>query len=126
VKYKFNKLLLEALADWPEELDLLLVPKVGDPSRYSVRGLGVMVEVFSDRYIGRADEVIFRNMHQSIHVVLHRIAPDLNRIKVANIRFESIQRNFEICLKDGLTIAEMGYSQADIAVCKAYFDENGG
>jgi hypothetical protein len=126
MQYKFDELLSEALMDWPEEIDLRDALRVESQARYSVKGLGHMVETLSDRYIGREDEVIFRNMHQSIHVVLHRIAPDVTRIKIANLRSQVIQRHFEICLRDGMRIADMGYSQADIAVCKSYFEANRG
>jgi hypothetical protein len=121
---QFDRLLATALADWPAEIDLSELLRVGDHSRYSVKGLGVMVEMLSVRYIGKAEELIFRNLHQSIHVVLHRIAPHATSIKIANLRSEAIQDHFEICLKDGMSIADMGYSRADIALCNAYFDSN--
>jgi hypothetical protein len=124
MQYEFDKLLIKALADWPAEIDLHDIQRLGDMSRHSVKGLGVMADLISERYIGKADEVIFRNIHQSIHAILHRIAPSVTRVKTATLRSEAIQIHFEICIKDGMSIADIGYSQVDIAVCNAYFDAN--
>lgn len=83
-----------------------------------------MSDLISEKYIGDREEVIFRNLHQSIYSVLHAMAPNVLIIKMIHIRRESIRNRFEMHLKTGMENSEVGYSEEDIILCMRYFREN--
>ena len=83
-----------------------------------------MSDLISEKYIGSPEEVIFRNLHQSIYAVLHAAAPNILTIKTSNIRDASVRSRFEKHLKMGMENSEIGYSREDILVCSKYFHEN--
>ena len=123
--YKFENLLKIALKDWPVDIDLSEIQySNNDPSTYTINGLGIMSDLISEKYIGSPEEVIFRNLHQSIYAVLHAAAPNILTIKTSNIRDASVRSRFEKHLKMGMENSEIGYSREDILVCSKYFHEN--
>jgi hypothetical protein len=125
MQYEFDKLLANALADWPVEINMRNIQSSGSDSvRYTVKGLGVMSDAISERYIGKAEEVIFRSLHQSIYTALHGAASYVISLKTSSLRPDGIRTRFENHLKAGMSNADIGYSEEDIAVCKAYFDAN--
>ncbi|MEG2468785.1 MAG: hypothetical protein RSB86_15465 [Comamonas sp.] len=125
MNYKFDNLLKIALKDWPVDIDLSEIHySKNDPSKYTVKGLGIMSDLISEKYIGSPDEVIFRNLHQSIYAVLHAAAPNVWAIKISNIRHASVRNRFEKHLKIGVENSEIGYSREDILLCSKYFHEN--
>lgn len=125
MQYEFDKLLAKALKDWPTEVHMgEIQTSRGDVGRYTVKGLGIMSDAISEKYIGKAEEVIFRCLHQSIYTALHSVAPFVTSLKTANLRPDGIQKRFENHLKAGMSNTEIGYSEEDVAICKAYFDAN--
>lgn len=125
MNYKFENLMKIALKDWPADIDLSEIQySKNDPSTYTIKGLGIMSDTISEKYIGNPEEVIFRSLHQSIYSVLHAAAPNILTIKTSNIRHASVRSRFEKHLKMGMENSEIGYSKGDILACTKYFHEN--
>lgn len=125
MNYKFENLLKIAIEEWPIGLELAQIQVDSqDPTRYLVRGLGPLSDSISERWIGQEDEVIFRNLHQSIMEVLHQLATYVVYQKVGDLRAGNIRSRFESHLKNAMRIEEIGYSLTDIELCAAYFRDN--
>ena len=119
----FSNLLQRALMEWPSVVDLstLDYSLTAEP-RYSVRGLGEFEEVISARYYGRADEILMRNLHYVIFVMLHKVAANCTQMRMADLRPESLKAYFEEWLNKSLKID--GWGNADIALVERYFSLN--
>lgn len=125
MNFKFENLLGLAFEDWPVDIDLSDIQySKDDVSKYSIKGLGVMADIISEKYIGSPEEVLFRNLHQSIYSTLHVIAPNALSIRISCIRPASVKIRFEKHLKTGMHNPEIGYSKDDILICERYFNEN--
>lgn len=90
----FKGLFKKAIEDWPLEVDLSVI-KYSDPFsvRYEVIGLGPLSDEIADNYIGTDQEIIMRNLHDAIFIVLHRVAPLCRALRVIRpVRFEKCGR----------------------------------
>jgi hypothetical protein len=127
VSLKFNVLLRRALLEWPEVADLSVLVR-HDPlsDRYSVKGLYDLSDAREAHYIGSTEEIIMRNLHNSIFGVLHEAALCVSRIRPADLREAAIRVRFEKHLKNCMEMPELRFLPADIELGKRYFAENEG
>ncbi|WP_334156623.1 hypothetical protein [Oryzomicrobium sp.] len=95
----FSGWLSQALSEWPQSLDLKICYMQSDGQRYVVEGLGQLADDIGDTFIGREDELIFRNLHWAINVAIHGLAKYTTRICLADLRGEPVQDIFNAKLR---------------------------
>ncbi len=93
--HDFSGLLSQALSEWPQSLDLQIRYTQDDRQRYVVEGLGQLADSLGDSFIGRDDELIFRNLHWAINIAIHGLAKYTTTVRLADLRKESVQNIFE-------------------------------
>lgn len=91
----FSGLLSQALSEWPQSLDLQISYTQDDRQRYVVEGLGQLADRLGDSFIGRDDELIFRNLHWAINIAIHGLAKYATTVRLADLRAEFVQNIFE-------------------------------
>lgn len=112
----------EALNDWPSEVDLTEIEYSDmSSSRYSVSGLGLLAEEIGENYIGTSKEVLMRNIHDSIFDVIHNVARFCNRLRLRDLRKETVKTIFEDRLKDALNMEDLGWEKVDKDLIRRYF-----
>lgn len=122
---KFDALLARALQDWPPEVDLSQLEKCSpESSRYTIKGLYDKTDEIEERYFGTADEIILRNLHGGIYNVLHSIGAYVTRVRLADLRPETIRSKFEKHLRDCMEGPDPTFPPEDIRVGEQYFAAN--
>ncbi|KFX60639.1 hypothetical protein [Paraburkholderia fungorum] len=124
---RFNDLLARALLEWPDEIDLsTLLHRDAESGRYSVAGLYDTSDIREARYIGSDEEIVMRNLHNSIFGVLHDVAKYVTHTRLLYLRTEAVRLEFEGHLKACMEMPDLGYPPAAIELGRRYFAENGG
>lgn len=109
----FAAMLESALLLWPKELDLSAI-SVHDNDRYSVTGLGILLEQIEQQYIGKLDEIIWRELHWSIYSIVHGLAKGLLRLKCSDIRAQAVLMVFKKRLTVAMADKEPIWSESDL------------
>ncbi|MFM0313726.1 hypothetical protein PQR36_02495 [Paraburkholderia nemoris] len=123
---KFGDLLARALQEWPAEIDLKhLVRSSPTSTGYTVRGLAEISDAIEAQHIGVVDEIIMRNLHCVIYEVVHAAAAYVIRIKVSELRPETVRQKLDRNVRDCMEMPDLGYPPDAIALGKRYFTENG-
>jgi hypothetical protein len=125
MKLDFESLFRQALADWPDELDLTVLQYAeADLSRYAVKGLGILAENIEDTYIGTETEVVTRTLHCAIFEVIHAAAKTMLKLELSLIRSQAVRLVFEKRLKEAAAATDLNWQPEDYALAEAYFAQN--
>jgi hypothetical protein len=122
---KFSDLLAKALSEWPTEIRLDPLRTYGpDSAGYTVIGLAEISDAIEAQHIGKADEIIMRNMHCVIYEVVHSVAAYVTRIKMSELRPAAVQEKLDRNVRDCMEMPDLGYPPTAIELGKRYFAEN--
>lgn len=123
-KRDFESLFLRALHDWPGEVNFGVLQR-HDPldERYTIEGLYFLCDKIAEPYLGSIDEILMRNLHDAIYIVLHSAAPYCSDIKVSQLRKETVQSHFERMLAPASISKKNGWTDYDRELVKIYFKE---
>ena len=120
----FSSLFQSAVKEWPEAVNLADIQyQSGD--RYTVGGLGKLLEQVESPHIGSKDEVVLREMHWSIFTLIHLLAKDVQELKPSSIRAEAVQQIFIRRLQTAVASKDSRWSVEDFELAQAYL-RNGG
>lgn len=120
----FETLLHKALNEWPKEMSFdLLYQSNSSESRYSVKGLFELCEKITKPYLGTADEILMRNLHDAIYGVLHGLAAFCDRVNLKQLRKEAVQRDFENRLEYCQKQKNAGWTNEDRKLIGEYFKD---
>ena len=121
----FESLFRQALADWPDALDLSVLQYAeSDLSRYAVKGLGILAEEIEDTYIGKDEEAITRTLHYAMHEVIYSTAKTVLKLDMSTIRPQAVRCVFEKRLKEAAAATDLNWRPEDYALAEAYFAQN--
>jgi len=121
----FKNLFERALKDWPKEIVFGKLVCYETP-RFIIEGLGELSDEIEHAYINCQHEVIMRDLHCSIYISLHDLAKFIWRIKLEDLRPETVQREFEARMKSSLEDPQRwNWKDADVQLIKDYFTVNG-
>ncbi len=116
------------MKDWPEEMVFGKLTHYSTPDGkpgYSIEGLPGFPEKIENHYIDHPLETIMKYLHLIIYDLLGYSARDYLRIKMHDLRPETIQKEFEDSLKSGLADPEnLNWSPRSIKIAKEYFSVN--
>lgn len=118
----FTSLLRKALNDWPKEITFgPLYRSKPSENRYTVKKLFPLCEKIIKPYLGTGDEILMRNLHDAIFVVLHNLAAFSARINLQQLRKEAIQQEFEARLRYCHKQKDAGWTKEDKRRIREYF-----
>jgi len=118
----FAPLFEAAVKEWPETVDLAEIQyQSGD--RYTVTGLGRLLEVIEDPHIGSKEEVVLRELHWSIFTVIHSLAKSLLEIRPSSVRAEAVEEVFKRRLRKAVDSKDPRWSVEDFSLAQAYLGE---
>ena len=121
----FESLFSQALADWPNKLDLSVLQYAeSDLSRYTVKGLGILAEEIEDTYIGTDEEAVTRTLHYAIHDVIYSTAKTVLKLDLSSLRHQAVRLVFEKRLKEAAAATDLNWRPEDYALAQAYFAQN--
>jgi hypothetical protein len=124
----FKNLFAKALKDWPEEIVFgkLTHYSMPDGGRgYSIEGMEGFPENIQHSYIDHQYEILMGILHYRIYAVLCDLAKDSIRIKMQNLRSETIQKEFESHIKNALVEQErLKRREDDANLIQSYFKVN--
>ncbi len=121
----FDYLFKQAISVWPNELDLSrLQSTTPEFANYTVKGLGMILDEIEELYIGKENEIIWRDLHCAIYEVLHAVAKFVLEFKVSAIRPESVRFIFERRLKTAASSQDLGWCPEDYEAVESYFSQN--
>lgn len=121
----FDSLFKQAIVMWPNELDLTQIQYVTpDFLRYIVKGLGAISDDIGEKYINKENEIIWRELHESICEAIHAAAKFSLKIRLSDIRVEAVRFIFEKRLKKSASAQDSYWSQEDFYLVESYFIQN--
>lgn len=125
IKLDFESLFKQALADWPNVLDLSVLQYAKfDFSQYAVKGLGSLAEEIENGYIGTEGEAVTRTLHYAIHDVIYSVAKTILKLDLSLIRPEVVRLTFENRLREAILVTDLNWRAEDYALAEAYFAQN--
>jgi hypothetical protein len=125
MQLNFEYLFRRVLTDWPDELDLSVLERATpDLGRYAVKGLGTLSDDIEAKYIGKENEIIWRDLHSAMYEVIHAAAKTVLEIKVHSIRPEAVRLVFEKRLNRSAAATTLNWLPEDYALAEAYFAQN--
>ncbi len=118
----FTILLRKALNDWPKEITFGSLYQSNSPeNRYTVKKLFPLCEKIIKPYLGTGDEILMRNLHDAIFVVLHGLAAFCERVNLQQLRKEAVQQEFEARLRYCQNQKDAGWTKEDKRRIREYF-----
>lgn len=123
----FASLYERALADWPAAIEFKQINyhDMTRPDLYSVEGLkdinGRDADQIAEAFIGKADEVLMRNLHEAIISELHDVARYCSRILMADLRADRVRVVFEQNLRCARDRPSLGWKEDDLQLVRQYF-----
>ncbi|MDY7545857.1 hypothetical protein QN360_06730 [Glaciimonas sp. CA11.2] len=125
MELKFNNLLINALSLWPEMVDLSEIVRGDNKSElYSVAGLFPLSEKIITSCTISAEEILLNNLHDALYEVIHGVAIYTTKIRMSDLRCETICMKFERRLNNALHMPDLGYMAEDIQLINEYFIVN--
>lgn len=125
IQLDFDDLYKLALTDWPNVIDLTeLQQALPDISRYTVKGLGVLSDDIEEKYIGKENEIIWRELNSAIYEIIHATAKTVINVEKTSIRPEAVRLVFERQLKSSAQSTTLNWQPEDYALVKSYFIQN--
>ena len=119
----FASLFQSAVKEWPETVNLAEIQyQSGD--RYTVRGLGRLLEEIEDPHIGSKEEVVLRELHWSIFTVIHSLAKNLLELRPSSVRAEAVEQIFRRRLRSAVASKDPRWSASDFALAQAYLQDD--
>ncbi|WP_076999384.1 hypothetical protein [Variovorax sp. KK3] len=117
----FAALFQSALAEWPETVNLAEIQRQsGD--RYTIRGLGRLLEEIEYPHIGSKEEVVVREVHWSIYTMIHMLAKSMLELKPSTIRPEAVEHIFRRRLQTAVDFKDPRWRAEDFALAQAYLE----
>lgn len=103
-KQLFSEWFSLAISEWPKSVDLKLLYSQDEGQKYVVEGLGRLADRIGDLYIGREDELVFRNLHWALNIAIHDLAKYVTTVCMADLRQDAVQiifdDNLRACVND--------------------------
>ena len=94
--------------------------------KYSVKGLCGLEDRICSNHLNTEKEVLLVALHESISMMIHKIALFLNRVSLKDIKKDSVRDIFEKTLRDYFKNGDdLGWLCADFKIVEKYFEENG-
>ncbi len=127
----FDALIVEALAEWPQQISFGRIDIDYSPAReerpgFYVEGLGDIPDEIDEPHIGTEQEVIWRTLHHAIHIVVHAAARYIMHLDMSNLRLLEVKYYFEENLRYGLQDpAGLYWRESDIQLVYEYFEKEG-
>ncbi|CAK0752984.1 Immunity protein 63 domain-containing protein [Gammaproteobacteria bacterium] len=121
----FENIIKQALTDWPKELDVSELQHASlNLDRYTVNGLGALSDEIEEKYIGKENEVIHRELHNAIYEVIHEAAKCITNIQASSIRSEAVRLVFERRLRKSASSLGLNWQPEDFTLVRSYFEQN--
>ncbi len=130
MKYEllFSSLYKRALKDWPQEIEFGKLSHHITPdgeSSYSIEKFLGFPQKIENLYLNKHDEVIMLGLHHRIYDILGCSAKDHLKVRLQDLRPETVQSEFENYLKDRLkSPKEFNWDTTTIQQVKDYFAVN--
>ena len=124
----FKNLFDEALKEWPEEISFGDLTRYNTPdgeTGYSIEGFLGFPDEIEHRYLNHQDEVIMLGIHYRIYNILGYSAKDFLKVRLQDLRPETVQKEFEDHIKSGLeNPKKLKWNSEDVQLVKDYFAVN--
>jgi hypothetical protein len=125
IDLKFSHLFQQAIREWPENLELdLIISNKDFPDLYTVRGLGIKKDDICKKFLNTEEEILIRNMHESIFLAVRRLAEYGTQVNRNCIRASSVKRIFEEKVRDAIEIPVLNAREMDVELVEKYFSIN--
>jgi hypothetical protein len=126
-EYSFDLLFERAISEWPAELELnIIIPNSIISEVYTVKDLGRIADDLGCRHIGRPDEIFMRCLHDSIFSSVHSAAILLNKIRIIDLRKETIKLKLEGKLISAMSNKNLGWDEQDLKLITDYLTVESG
>jgi hypothetical protein len=123
-KWDFDTLFKKALKEYPPEIKfgpLIRYDKVQE--RYHTQNLYKFCDGLGLHYMGTYEEVLMRNIHDAIYIILRGAALYCTSLRTSQIRKETVQARFESRLAPEYISPENRYTDEDRRLVKLYFKQ---
>jgi len=121
--HKFSALFEAAVREWPEIVDLTELQQHQSGNHYIVCGLDRLVEKIESPYIGSKEEVVLRELHWSIFIVIHGLAKSLLKLNLSSIRAEAVEKIFKQRLRAAIDAKDSRWSKEDYTLALSYLED---
>jgi hypothetical protein len=91
----FDALFERAAAEWPDEVFIENIDLRDDKATFTTPHLYDLSELISHRYLKHSEEVIMRNLHDSIYGLLHSAARYCVTVRPRELRRSELREKFE-------------------------------
>lgn len=115
----FESIFNIAIKEWPEILDISTI-QFQSEGRYTVSGLGPLLDGIEAAYHGTNKEIVFCQLHSAIYIVIHTLAKNICKVKVSDLRLESVHSIFKQRLQATINANDPSWSTADFTLAQSY------